>query len=265
MILVCGLDDVAAASRISNEVLSLVGAEASPWDGVVERASRADAVIMVCRKITDSWGRQLRYFTSQAPAVPLVLVTSPDAHGLALVSDLSLAGVVWLDEVEQRLPTVVAGIHLPSFLMRHAAQFERAVHLPPAVRRAFVYILRAVPPATRVSKLPERALASKSTLHREWASVFGKASGAAVNQDDALRGRRIEDLVKLILLGHAIVLRRHGLSWSGVEERLGVSEKTLRRYVRMIEGLSPGLTEAGDELVFRTHFIDRWVRPAASE
>lgn len=131
--------------------------------------------------------------------------------------------VVWLEEVEDRLPRVLR------VLLNPVTPFGQEIiveHQPRAVvKEALSRICRiggGVPPRS-VAELARSLHIEASPLRRYWATDIPLRCGP-------------KELLKWALLFWAIEQRASGESWHSVARRVGRSQRTLRRYASDLAG-----------------------------
>ena len=153
--------------------------------------------------------------------------------------------VVWLEEVEDRLPQVLRVLLNPLTPFGHGIIVE---HQPRAVvKKALSRICRiggGTPPRS-VAELAQSLYIEASPLRSYWATDIPLRCGP-------------KELLKWALLFWAIEERAGGASWHGVARCVGRSPRTLRRYASDLAGC--GLAAAaGSPDTVRLRF-EAWAR-----
>lgn len=205
-------------------------------------AFRAAFATSECGIVTVPWIRQLpglsaclSVLNAERPFTPVILVTNAHAEHLRHLSRAKIEEVVWVGELEHRLPQVVTRLQAEAPLARLAAAFESTRGAPPLLRRAFTVACRHEVALHSLTDVARVVGCHRGTLWYHWRRTL---------KDDT--SVRMEDLLDWILLCRAKARKQQGRSWSQAASELGVHDHTLRRIsLRLLRrGLDPSLRDS---------------------
>jgi hypothetical protein len=173
------------------------------------------------------------------PLVPLVIV-APRTRFESSVPPANVDGIVWIDEVDRRLPNETRRVRAAGVraLVRVAATL--LPNLAPLARKAIQEAASRSSSFASVSELAAALGVSRSTLWRAWVSV-------------GTDHRRLKDLLDWLRLTEAVSRKNVLTSWSDVAVGLETHEHSLARIAfrltgRSLHGLatSPGFVLSDD-------------------
>lgn len=149
--------------------------------------------------------------------MPLILVTDREPEAVRRLSDVKTSAVVWFGDLQTELPLEIEAARGSVPLLHLAEQAERTM-LPPALRTALAYSLRAATdrPVRSVKELAAAVCRSPVTLSQQFtANVDGPAT--------------LSRFLCALTIVRAHQLRASGLKWEAVGQELGSSRCTLHR------------------------------------
>ncbi|MBW3655563.1 MAG: hypothetical protein KY444_05625, partial [Gemmatimonadetes bacterium] len=133
---------------------------------------------------------------------------------------------VWTGEIQRYLGPIVEQTCSCEFnhVRCLAVPFEKALQLPPALRRALAQACREEQPVVSVNQLAQIAGINRRTLWHQWNSVSGISS------------LRLQDFLHWILLVRAVGRKTPEKTWSDIAEEMGMGVETLARHAKQLTG-----------------------------
>lgn len=215
---------------------------ASSWNVFRRRASESLCAVAVIRldDRDDQDAAELGRLRTAAPLIPLVVVTREDPEALRTLASVPIDEVVWLDEMPDGLEEAARLATERAWRRRMHWAFELSPDVPRSLRDALTLASGADVPFLTVSELALVVGVDRRTLWRNWRQVTGT------------RGARgLKEVLAWLALVRAARLRRGGVSWTNVAERLGLNREVLRRTARRLMDTDlRGLDRAGIGVVF---------------
>jgi hypothetical protein len=192
--------------------------------------------------------RQLLITKRRAPDTPLAGVTSELRDSAQLALNLGVEDLVWLRDSRSNLSNVIRSASERGFLRATAANAERAVQLPPAIRNAIAAACRTRESVPSVAELGVMSGASRKALWRIWRET----APADVTQ---------KTFLDWILLLRAASRKAPERTWRSIAEEFEVEEDTLAHVAKRLIGLRLSELSAASINGLRAEFIGAVLRP----
>ncbi len=160
--------------------------------------------------------------------------------------------VVWIEEVEERLPKVLETVAPDNPLRAWGLRLLNARSPSPTIASAVRLICRIspdplAPPVSSVIELARRVRIDPKELSNRWRAEMPL-------------GCTLKQLLSWGVLVWAIRHRNDG-TWKGVARAAGIDQQTLRRYSLRLAGCS--LAEAADDPALVARRLDEWLSGVA--
>jgi hypothetical protein len=256
MNLVFSFDSMDCAHSLAQASLAADARSVGTWHDVLTYASQCRCIILGCYDFTAKIGWDISCLGRAAPHASLILITHPQPEQLVQLKDLSVAHVLWWDQVDRLLPGVISGLRVDSLLQAYAFHSKQARHLPARVSRAMAFVFGTDPPPRTVKALAAHLAVGRRSLERDWRDAFAHvAERVDVGDVSVSRSKgalNVAALVDTVVVGRALIRRRERVQWRLIEAELGVSARSIRKYAIEI-GLTPALNSADDEAEYRLH------------
>jgi hypothetical protein len=195
------------------------------WQAFEHAAARADAQLVVLEWLrTEELVERLFDRSARSPDLPMVLLTAQDPEAVRKLSRLVIDEIIWpheVDRVGEALDRALGGA-LPNRLAR---AIDGAESLPPRLRQALTYALRAQQPVLSVADVAAGAGCDRRTLWRQTQQI-----------SELIPGCRLQDLLDWIFLLRVAALKVPGRRWSTIAGQLDVHEHTIARIAKRLTG-----------------------------
>jgi len=207
-------NDAALIVRAAGNTARVVAdaAEFTNGDGPV------DCLILGCRHpIPAKTIGLLRDIERKRLWIPLILVTDREPAAVRRLSDVKASAVVWFADLQTELPLEIEAARGSVPLLHLAEKAERTT-LPPALRAALAYRLRAATdrPVRSVKELAAAVRYSPITLSKAFSGW----------QDGRTTLSRYLDALVIL---RARQLRSSRMNWKSISAHLGFARETLQR------------------------------------
>jgi hypothetical protein len=204
---------------------------------VFERlAGRADILVIGFERLDEPGALELvRDTRTRHRDKPLLLVTSDERENAAHLVRLEADGVVWLHELEGRLPERIDQLGRLALRRRLAAAVEASARLSRPLRKALSAALLADFPPRRVADLARLGEAKPRAFAEHWKRDVRDATGLTPRE-----------FLRLLLLLRLFELRGAGDAWARAARALGVEPSYAERIAQLELGEPLGRLKALD-------------------